>query len=508
MPLDENDLLDMPICERYNNCNPMFTSQLLEGDAMPPDAPYAAIQNVAALVLAAGRSTRMKSKMPKALHPLLGRPLLRYALEAVTAAGVERSIVVIGHQAETVRAAMGEDHEYVLQEVQQGTGHAVGMADALLADWAGPLLVLPGDAPLITSDQLEILLRHHAETGAAATLLTATLSDPGAYGRIVRDPQTGRVQAIVEARDATPAQRAISEINASIYAFDPAVLFPALRQITPQNAQSEYYLTDVIALLAQQGQIVEAIISPDPEIARGINTRVELMELSQVLRMRIQKTHMLAGVTIVDPLTTHIEADVKIGMDTTIHPFTILSGVTDIGADCEIGPGARVSDSKIGNGVTVHDSYVVASEIGDGTRVGPFANIRPGSTVGKNVKIGDFVELKNATLGDNVSAGHLAYLGDTEIGPRTNIGAGTITCNYDPLQTPSKNKTIIGSDAFVGTHSTLVAPVSVGDGAWTAAGSTITDDVPSDSLGLGRARQVNKDGWVIGKKGHKDDDAH
>ena len=455
---------------------------------------------VAALILAAGKSTRMKSNRPKALHALLGQPLLRWAVDAAQGAGASRTILVVGHQADLVREAMGPDLEYVLQAEQKGTGHAVLMAESLLRDWDGPLLVLPGDAPLLSDSLLEALLAHHTHSGAAATLLTAVLDDAGAYGRIVRDDETGRVQAIVEARDASPEQLQIREISTSVYAFDPAALFDALSQITPQNAQGEYYLTDAVALLAASGRIVEALVSPDADVVRGVNTRPELVELRALMQARIHHAHGLAGVTILDPLTTHIDAAVKIGPDTTIHPFTLLSGVTDIGEDCEIGPGARISDSRLGNGVSVRDSHVTASEVGDECRIGPFANLRPGSVLGQKVKIGDFVELKNAVLGDGVSAGHLSYLGDAEIGPRTNIGAGTITCNYDGVD---KHRTIIGADAFVGTHSTLVAPVTLGEGAWTAAGSAITENVPAGALGIGRARQVNKEGWARAKKRHK-----
>ena len=459
---------------------------------------------VAALVLAAGKSTRMKSRRPKALHLLLGKPLLRWAVEAAAGAGAGRTVLVVGHQAEMVQEAMGPELEYVLQAEQNGTGHAVQMAEDLLGGWDGPLLVLPGDAPLLSASLLEALVAHHVQTNAAATLLTAVLEDAGSYGRIVRDPVSNQIQAIVEARDASPAQLGIGEIGTSVYVFQPAALFAALRKITPQNAQGEYYLTDVIALLASEGQSVEALVSPDPDVVRGVNTRPELTELSQVLQARVHHALGLAGVTILDPLTTHIDASVRIGQDTTIHPFTVLGGVTDIGEDCEIGPGARLSDAKIGRGVSVRDSHIVASEVGDGCRIGPFANLRPGSVLGANVKVGDFVELKNAALGDGVSAGHFAYLGDAEVGPRTNIGAGTITCNYDPFRTPTKNMTKIGADAFIGTHSTLVAPVTIGDGAYTAAGSTITDDVPAGALAIGRARQVVKPGWVGAKKRRKE----
>lgn len=455
---------------------------------------------VAALILAAGKSTRMKSKRPKALHALLGKPLLRWAVEAAQGAGASRTVLVVGHQAELVREAMGPDLEYVLQSEQKGTGHAVQMAEGLLRDWDGPILVLPGDAPLLSDSLLEALLAHHTRSGAAATLLTAILDDAGAYGRVVRDAATGRIRAIVESRDATPDQLSIQEIGTSVYAFDPAALFDALAQITPQNAQGEYYLTDAIALLAGQGRIVEALVSPDADVVRGVNTRPELVELRALMQARLHQTHGLAGVTILDPLTTHIDATVKIGPDTTIYPYTILSGVTDIGEDCEIGPGARISDSRLGRGVSVRDSHVTASEVGDECRIGPFANLRPGSVLGNEVKVGDFVELKNATLGDGVSAGHLTYLGDAEVGRRTNIGAGTITCNYDGVD---KHRTVIGADAFIGTHSTLVAPITLGEGAWTAAGSAITENVPAGALGIGRARQVNKDGWARAKKRHK-----
>jgi len=468
---------------------------------MSHPSPAQNASRVAALILAAGKSTRMKSKRPKALHGLLGKPLLTWAIEAAQEAGASRTVLVVGHQAEQVQAAMGLDLEYVLQAEQKGTGHAVQMAESLLQDWDGPLLVLPGDAPLLSATLLEALIAHHTHTGAAATLLTATLDEAGSYGRVVRDTETGRVQAIVEARDASPEQLEIREIGTSVYAFEPAALFAALRKIKPQNAQGEYYLTDAIALLAEQGSIVEALIAPNADSVRGVNNRAELIELREVLQVRVHQAHSTAGVTILDPRTTHIEASVKIGADTTIHPFTILSGVTDIGEDCEIGPGARISDSKIGSRVTVRDSYVTASEVGDGSRIGPFANLRPGTVLGRDVKIGDFVELKNATLGDGVSAGHLTYLGDAEVGPRTNIGAGTITCNYDGLE---KHQTVIGADAFIGTHSTLVAPISLGEGAWTAAGSTITDPVPPGSLGIGRARQVNKEGWAQAKKRRKE----
>jgi bifunctional UDP-N-acetylglucosamine pyrophosphorylase/glucosamine-1-phosphate N-acetyltransferase len=463
-----------------------------------PDSSSSPAAGAAAVILAAGKSTRMKSKIPKALHLLLGKPILRFAIEAAQAAGAERIIIVVGHQADAVREAMGGDYEYVVQAEQKGTGHAVQMAEALLGDWAGPILVLPGDAPLVSGFLLQNLLEHHTSMGAAATLLTAVVDDAGAYGRIVRDPNR-QVRAIVEARDATPDQLAICEIGTSVYAFERGALFKALRHIQPNNGQGELYLTDVVDVLVRQSAVVEAVVSADPEIVRGINTRVELAELSLTLRDRIHRAHQLSGVTIVDPVSTFIDTTVKIGQDTTIHPFTVLSGVTDIGEDCHIGPGAQISDSKIGNGVTIRDSHVTASEVGDHTRIGPYANLRPGNIVGKRVKIGDFVELKQTTVADDVSIGHLAYLGDAEVGERTNIGAGAITCNYMGMGMP-KQRTTIGCDVFVGTNNTLIAPVNLGNNAYTAAGSTINEDVPEGALAVGRARQVNKAGWVAERK--------
>ena len=457
------------------------------------EIPSSQPTSFAAVILAAGKSTRMKSKTPKALHPILGKPLLRFATEAVRDAGATRTIIVVGHQADAVAAAMGSDYEYCTQSEQKGTGHAVMMAEELLADWGGAVLVLPGDAPLLTSECLRDLISKHQTTRAAATLLTATLPDAGAYGRVVRDIESGQVRSIVEAKDATDDQLKITEIGTSVYLFDKQILFATLKQISPNNAQSEYYLTDVISLMCSQGHIVEAFVTADSDVVRGVNTREELVGLGDILRRKVLNHHMANGVTIVDPSSTHIDIDVKIGQDTVVLPYTMINGVTDIGEDCLIGPGARISDSVLGSGVSVKDSYVVASEVGDATRIGPFANLRPGNIIGKNVKIGDFVELKQTVLGDGVSAGHLAYLGDATVGEHTNIGAGVITCNFDGV---TKHKTTIGSNAFVGTNTTLVAPISLGDDAFTAAGSTLTEDVPDGAFAIARERQSLKEGWV------------
>jgi bifunctional UDP-N-acetylglucosamine pyrophosphorylase/glucosamine-1-phosphate N-acetyltransferase len=436
----------------------------------------------------------MRSKRPKALHPIAGRPLISHILDALTQAGATRIIVVVGHAADQLREALGDSYEYALQTEQKGTGHAASMARPLLSDWEGPIVFVPGDAPLITTEAISALLEAHGSN--AATLLSIALSDPTGYGRILRD-EDGNVHRVVEEKDATPEQKGILEVCCSIYAFQASFLFDALDSLTADNAQGEYYLTDTVGIARKKGAAIDALMWPEPQVGLGVNNRVELAEAANLLNLRILRQHMMAGVTIVDPATTRIDAQVRIGADTTVHPFTILSGPTDIGEDCEIGPGARISDSSVGNGVHVRDSYIVASDIGDGTTIGPFANIRPGSTVGKNVKIGDFVELKKSVLEDGVSAGHFAYLGDATIGSDTNIGAGTIVCNYDGVK---KHQTRIGAKAFIGSNSTLIAPLSIGDGAVVAAGSTINEDVQADAMAIARERQTTKPDWAAERR--------
>ncbi|MGC4046815.1 MAG: bifunctional UDP-N-acetylglucosamine diphosphorylase/glucosamine-1-phosphate N-acetyltransferase GlmU [Armatimonas sp.] len=441
----------------------------------------------AAVVLAAGKSTRMKSKIPKMLHPVCGLPILFHILDALAHSGVEKRIVVIGHEGERVMEAVQKRYhdsiEFVWQREQKGTGHAVRMAEEALKGHEGTTLVLPGDAPLLSAETLKKLLEGHV---GGVTLLSAMLDDPAAYGRIVRD-SAGGVEAIVEFKDATEEQRAICEINAAVYAFDTPDLLSALSDITPANAQGEYYLTDAIGIFRKRSLPVNAVISEDPDVTLGVNTRVELAELNEKLRRKILRQHMLNGVTIQDPVTTYIDATVTIGQDTTILPGTHLWGATEIGSDCRLGPSVVIEDSVVG----------------DGCKIGPFAQVRPGTRLGKNVKIGNFVETKNAVLGDNVSAGHLTYLGDASVGARTNIGAGTITCNYDGWK---KHRTVIGADCFIGSHSTLVAPIRVEDDAATAAGSVITKEVPSGALAFGRARQECKEGWWAQRKARKESD--
>ena len=427
--------------------------------------------STAAIVLAAGKSTRMRSRLPKVLHSLCGKPVLFHILDALAEVGVERRIVVIGHEGERVKATVEAAYtgiEFVWQHNPKGTGHAAQQAQVALANHAGPVLVVPGDAPLLRATVLKQLLDEH-RTGC--TLLSAILDDAGAYGRIIRAPD-GSVEAIVEAKDATPEQRSIREMNAAVYVFESASLFSRLAQLTPSNAQGELYLTDVIGMTRAAGEPVRAVVADDLAATLGINTRVELAELAEILRGRILRDLMLSGVTVIDPKTTYVDVGVVVGQDTILHPGTHLRGKTVIGEDCEIGPYTVITDAIVG----------------DGCRVGPFAQLRVGTVLGKKVKIGNFVETKKSVLGDLVSAGHLTYLGDAEVGAGTNIGAGTITCNYDGFV---KSKTVIGEGAFVGSSTILIAPVTVGKGALTGAGSVIVNDVPPDAIALARERQVN-----------------
>src|SRR5579871_5970276 len=455
-------------------------------------ASHTSVTPTAAIILAAGKSTRMRSKLPKPLHPLCGLPMTTHVIRTCRAAGVERILVVVGHEADKVRAGLGDGVEYALQEVPRGTGDAVRAAEAQLGDWPGTILILAGDVPLLPSETLSQLLRHQIDADAAATLLTAVLDDPTDYGRVLRDAQ-GHVSGIVEHKDATPEERAVNEINISIYAFQSQALWSALRELRPANAQGEYYLTDTVRILVEGGRRVDALAAAAPQDALGVNNRVELATAAGILRERLLTELMLSGVSITDPANTYVDADVEIGQDTVIEPNTFLYAGTRVGEDCMIGPFTRIQNSTLGNGVSVVSSQIVGSDIADGVKIGPFANLRPGTKVGPNAHIGDFVELKNAILGAGAKANHLAYLGDAEIGEGTNIGAGTITCNYDGFD---KHRTVIGKNVFVGTHSTLIAPVTIGDGAFIAAASPIGEDVPQDAMAIARSRATLKEGWA------------
>jgi len=454
-----------------------------------------------AVIMAAGKSTRMKSKIPKVLHKVAGRCVVDFIVQAAReGCGVQDCIAIVGHEAERVQEHMqgqwGEGVRFAVQEPQHGTGHAVMQAEPLLRSFHGDVLTLAGDTPLVSAEVLHTLVEHHRKTGATATVLTAELDDPGMYGRVVRGPG-GRVSYIVEARDASAEELGVREINTSIYCFRAEPLFRTLSEIRPDNAQGEYYLTDVIALLARRGEPVEAVVSPEPSIVMGVNTRSELAQAGALLCARKLDQLMADGVTVIDPNNTYVDTEVAVGPDTILYPGVILEGATTIGSDCVIGPHAHLVDTRLGDGVTFNQSRSTLAEVGDGVRIGPFAHLRPGTIVHADARIGSFVELKKAELGEAASIAHLSYVGDASVGARANIGGGTITCNYDGLQ---KHRTKVGDDAFVGSNNTLVAPVTVGDGAYTGAGSTITEDVPPESLGIGRARQVNKDGWARERK--------
>jgi bifunctional UDP-N-acetylglucosamine pyrophosphorylase / glucosamine-1-phosphate N-acetyltransferase len=460
--------------------------------------PSRGVLPIHVVIMAAGKGTRMKSGDAKVLHRTAGISLIDHVLRAVAPLAPASIVVVVGHMANHVMAALDNRPNLttVLQEPQLGTGHAVLQAEPPLRGKDGTLLLLSGDVPLMRTDTLQKLVHHHHATGATATVLTAEFDVPEGYGRIVR--ADGLISAIVEHKDASPAERQIREINSGIYAFDLERLFPALRQIGSANAQGEYYLPDLVRIFRDQGHRVEALRIDDPGEILGVNSRRELADTSAVLRDRKNDELMASGVTIVDPATTWVQPDVVVGADTILHPGVYLEGKTTIGSGCEIHSGVRIIDSALGDRVVVNNFCVIRqSRIADAAQIGPFAQVRPDSLVGEGAHVGNFVELKKTTLGKGSKANHLTYLGDATIGEKVNIGAGTITCNYDGV---NKNPTIIEDGAFIGSDSQLIAPVRVGRGAYVAAGSSITEDVPADSLAIARGKQVNKPGWVAKAK--------
>jgi bifunctional UDP-N-acetylglucosamine pyrophosphorylase/glucosamine-1-phosphate N-acetyltransferase len=457
--------------------------------------------NLHVVVLAAGKGTRMKSALPKVLHKANGLTLVDRVLAAAEALEPESVIVVIGHQTEQLQAHLaGSTVLTAVQEPQLGTGHALLQAEPFLEGKVGTVLLLSGDVPLLRSATVQALVNHHVTQRAAATVLTAAVPEPAGYGRIVR--KDGSISAIVEHKDASADERAITEINSGVYAFDLGPLFPALRQIGSSNAQGEYYLPDLVRVFRGQGLPVETVSLPDPLEILGVNSRKELAQVSAILRDRKNDELMAAGVTIVDPATTWVHSDVVVGPDTVLQPGVYLEGQTSIGAGCEIHSGVRIVDSTVGDGVVINNFCVIRqSVIESGAVVGPFAQLRPASKVGENAHVGNFVELKNTTLGRGSKANHLAYLGDATIGEKVNVGAGTITCNYDGV---NKHPTVIEDGAFIGSDSQLIAPVRVGKHAYVAAGSSITDDVPPDTLAIARSKQVNKPGWIARAKRKRD----
>ncbi len=450
-----------------------------------------------AVILAAGKGTRMKSALPKVLHRVGGKPMLAHVLAAAKQAGAARCVTVIGFGAAAVEEQIGPASEFVIQAEQLGTGHAVMQAKAALGDYAGTVMVLCGDTPLLTADLLGRLHAAHREAGAAATVLTAKMADPGAYGRVIRDG-AGRVAKIVEQKDASPAELAVNEINTGIYCFECQPLLAALDGLTCDNKQGEYYLTDVIGMFVAQGAKVWALTAEDDRDTLGINSRLQLAEAEKILRRRKLKELMDSGVTIMDPDSTFIDAGVSIAADTVIYPFTWLEGATTIGSGCAVGPNTRLTDTTVGDNTTIHFSYAHECMVGNGVTVGPYVHLRPASALADGVKVGNFVEIKNSSVGRGSKVPHLSYIGDTDMGSGVNIGSGTITVNYDGKK---KHRTVIEDGAFIGCNTNLVAPVTVGRGSYIGAGSTITKDVPPDALGVARARQANIEGWVIKHKG-------
>jgi bifunctional UDP-N-acetylglucosamine pyrophosphorylase/glucosamine-1-phosphate N-acetyltransferase len=458
------------------------------------------VKQAAAIVLAAGEGTRMRSALPKVAHQILGVPLVRYVVDAARTAGVGRVVTVVGHGAEAVAALVG-DTEIAVQDEQLGTGHAVRCAEKTLDGFDGPVLVLAGDVPLLRPETLIQLVERFRESEAACVLLTARFPDPTGYGRIVRDDHDA-VSGIIEQRDLSPEQLVTDECNAGVYCFDGRKLFSALDRITPHNAQGEYYLTDVVAILRADGFAVQALTLDDPDESHGINTRVQLAHAARLMQRRINEEHMLAGVTMTDPTLVWIGPKVTIGRDVVILPMTQLDGATSVADDARIGPSTRILDSVIESGAVVEQSIVRGARIGECAMVGPNAYVRPGTVLGPRSKAGSFVEIKNSTIGEGSKVPHLSYVGDAAVGAGVNIGAGSITCNYDGHD---KHATVIGDGAFIGSATMLVAPVEVGANAMTAAGSAIAKDVPAGALGIERAEQKTIEGWARRRKTGNDE---
>ena len=452
--------------------------------------------NLEVIILAAGLGTRMKSGTIKILHRAAGRPIIDYVLDLAADLSPNPPVMVVGYQREAVQKSVGDRARFAVQEEQKGTGHAVLQA-APHVDPRRRVLILSGDVPLTSIDTLRRLLDEHASSGNALTLLTMKPADPGLYGRIVRDGNNA-VTRIVEAKDASDAEKLIDEVNAGIYVFDGEHLFDNLRNLKPENAQKEYYLTDLLKVIRDAGHRVGAVVAPDPIEALGVNSRAELAQVENEIQRRVVERLMSEGVTFRNPSTVVIDSTVTIGPDTVVYPFVTLEGTTRIGEGCVIDPGVHLNNVTVGDDVHLKTGTVAEDAIiEDQANVGPYAHLRPGTRLGRRVKVGNFVETKKATFGEGAKASHLSYIGDAEVGADANIGAGTITCNYDGVR---KHQTIIEDGAFIGSDSQLVAPVRIGRGAYVGAGSTITKDVPPDALALSRTPQRVIEGWAGRKK--------
>lgn len=448
------------------------------------------------VVLAAGQGVRMKSELPKVLFSLCGQPMVRYAVVALRDAGVAEPVVVVGEHAAAIEAVLGPHVRYARQPVPQGTGDALRAALPLLPQ-QGDLLVTCADMPLLTGTTLTALAQWHQRSGAAITVLTAQLPNPQGYGRLVRDE--GKVVAIVEEKDADPAQKQIHEVNTGVYCFRLQDVRPLLGQLTAENAQGEYYLTDLVAGIVAQGGKVETLAVEDLDEAIGVNDRWQLAQVQQRLQQRILRAWALQGVSLLDPGSTYIDATVQLAPEVTLLPGVVLEGETTVASGCVLGPNLRATDSHFEEGVRAQYAVLDQASVGRRAQLGPFCYLRPGSVIGADVKIGDFVEIKNSTIGSQSKVPHLTYVGDARLGERVNMGCGSITVNFDGV---NKHETIIGNDVFVGCNVNLIAPVQVQEGAYLAAGSTITDDVPKQALAIARQRQVNKEGYaaVLQKK--------
>lgn len=450
-----------------------------------------------ALVLAAGQGKRIKSDLPKVLHKVCGKEMVKHVIDSIRKAGIDDINVIVGKGAELVKERTSDRNvSYSLQEEQLGTGHAVKCSKDFLKDKKGVVAVFTGDTPLIRQSTVENLIEEHINNKNAATILTAMVDDPTGYGRIVREGN--QVLKIVEHKDCSLEELGIKEMNSGIYCFDIEMLVNALDKLNNNNEQGEYYLTDVIEILKSEGKKIGAVITEFEETI-GVNSRVQLAEAEEILKNRINLMHMENGVTLIDPKTTYIGIDVEIGKDTIIYPNNILEGNTKIGSNCTLYQNSRIVDSVIGDEVDIQSSVILNSNIGDNTTVGPFAYIRPETTIGKHARIGDFVEIKKSTIGDGTKVSHLTYIGDAEVGSECNFGCGTVVVNYDGKV---KNKTVIGNHSFIGCNTNLVSPVKVEDNTYIAAGSTITSEVKEGELAIARAKQRNISGWVE-KKGLK-----
>ncbi len=457
---------------------------------------------IASIILAAGQGKRMKSSFPKVLHHIAGQSMLSYSLGLSKLLGIKKKLVVVGHQADIIKKEINkieDDVTFVYQEEQLGTAHAIQQTRPHLIDFSGIILVLSGDVPLLKPSTIKEMVDYHTKHKASCTLLTANLDHPDGYGRIVRDQQ-GAITGIFEQSDLKKGLEQIKEINAGVYCFNAQELFAALMQVKPDNRQKEYYLTDVIKILIEKGSFVANVAVQDSKEIIGVNTRMDLSRVTSILYERNASFHMSNGVSIIDPTNIFIENQVEIGQDTIIYPFTIITKGTKIGKSCNIGPYSHIVNSQIGCNTKIHSSVVENSQIGSYSTIGPYSHIRPDSIISNEVKIGNYVEVKKSFIGKRSKVGHLSYLGDATLGEKVNIGAGTITCNFNGEK---KNPTIIEDGVFIGSNNALVAPVTIGRNSYTAAGSTITENVPAKSLGISRPRQKNILNWTDKKNKKK-----